>query len=93
MIQFTILALACYRLSRLVAVEDGPGDCFLHLRGWICERSKNGGVCKGVCCPLCMSVWFGFALAACATHAGPFEYIAFALALSGATTFLHRMVG
>jgi len=58
--------LATYRLAQLVALDDGPFDCVVALRG-LTVYSLKGNDRKGpvwhsleelVNCPYCLGVWF-----------------------------------
>ncbi len=46
--------LAIYRLSYLIAKEDGPFDMFASLRGKIGQEGWFG---RGLNCPNCLSFW------------------------------------
>lgn len=54
---FALSALACYRLSRMFALEDGPADAFKRMRDATNPKSNIG---RGIRCPFCWSVHFGF---------------------------------
>ena len=64
-----ILSLATWRLSHMMAKEDGPFDCFRRLRilagasenigGWWQADNTLG---KLIICPLCLSVWWAAGL-------------------------------
>lgn len=65
-----ILALATWRLSSLLACEEGPADILAKLRLRLGvkfdKESKPYGtnsLSKGVLCPWCSSIWFGAAWA------------------------------
>lgn len=49
------VALATFRLSRMVAEEDGPVDAFKRIR----DRTSPWGnwISRGVRCQLCVGVW------------------------------------
>lgn len=66
---FLILALATFRISSLIADEDGPFLLFEWLRGKIGvfrdEKGENYGTntfAVGVVCVWCNSIWVGIAL-------------------------------
>lgn len=46
--------LGAYRLSHMIAIEDGPFDVFAMLRERIGQKSWIG---RGLHCPLCISFW------------------------------------
>jgi hypothetical protein len=92
LLAFLIGCLATYRVARMIGLEDGPGELFLSLRGWVCDRTANGWACRGITCPLCLSFWVGFAVAALLPWSGWGEYLLVALALSGAATIIHKRV-
>ena len=58
-----LVALATYRLTRFVVVDDGPWDCFLRLRVWAgCyDYGADGraltGLGRALNCPHCASVY------------------------------------
>jgi len=64
-IRYVLAALACYRLSQLVALDDGPFFVFQRLRDWS-ERisiGKSGdhlyaSLRELLMCPYCLGVWF-----------------------------------
>lgn len=66
---FTILpcALATYRVTRLVMLEDGPFDLILKLRG-IADPDAATWLGKGLRCPWCISFWVGPAVVYAATY-------------------------
>lgn len=65
---YILSSLAIWRLSSLLAREDGPLDCFEHLRTYIgqkAETEKNGllrvaidSLYRGILCMWCNSIWF-----------------------------------
>ena len=66
LIDVVLLALATWRLSALLAYEDGPGRVFARIRRRMGVVYDPHGVpygtnwlARGVVCPWCNSVWFG----------------------------------
>ena len=62
-----LAVLATYRLSQLVALDDGPFDCFAVIRGlteynYKGDKKRTGPVWHTlhelVICPYCLGVWF-----------------------------------
>lgn len=82
---FLLVALAVYRVARMLALEDGPVEIFAKWRYWLGQKSWVG---RGFHCPLCISFWLGFMSAWLLNPAGPVWYVVVALALSGVTVFL-----
>jgi len=65
-IDILILALATWRLSHLLALEDGPWHILTRVRKLAGERLTEAGVpyaathlAEGVTCLWCNSMWFG----------------------------------
>lgn len=89
---YLLAMLATYRLSRMLAVEDGPGDMFVRFRTWVWKigRGRRDGLYKGLACPLCLSVWIGAIIALILPWNTPMEYALTTLALSGAAVVLYR---
>lgn len=99
---FFLAALACYRLSRMIALEDGPWRYFSLFRSWIARKFPDKQIrgqfgpwvshwlTDGVFCPLCLSFWLGLILAI-PLCTDVVEYIYTALALSGAASLLYKL--
>lgn len=49
-----LLTLAVYRVSHMLAYEDGPFDVFARMRGAVGQASWIG---RGLHCVLCLSFW------------------------------------
>lgn len=92
-IPFLVLVLACWRLSCLLAYEDGPACCFLRARTWAVTRwPEPGQLGELVTCPYCLSVWFGALLALLYWVApGPALLLSLPLALSGGACVFQRL--
>lgn len=62
---FIILGLAVWRLSSLIAREEGPMQILDRFRYFAGVRYADDGVyflnnfAKGISCPACLSVWIG----------------------------------
>ena len=82
---FVLCALAVWRLSHLLACEDGPFDLVVRLR----QRVGNGFVGSLMDCYYCVTVWIAIPFALLLTHdviAGLVTW----LALSGAASALYK---
>lgn len=82
---FIVLALATYRVSWMVATEEGPFSAFLWLRN---RFIKNNWVSRGIRCPFCLSFWAGLLAAFLMPWRGPGVYFCEAMAFSGVTIIL-----
>lgn len=92
--------LACYRLSQLVAIDDGPLYIFKDLRlmlgKWAASReSKRIGwrhsLAELLTCPFCLGVWFSVPLTAIILFPNAvFDAALIFLAVAGAQTFLQE---
>lgn len=83
---FLLAALAVWRVSHLLAREDGPGNLFVRLR-----RSLGAGFWGSLLdCLYCLSLWIAvpFALLFRPSLA---EFVIYWLALSGAACLLDRL--
>lgn len=96
--EFVILALATWRVTHLLSIEDGPGDVFKRLRialgaresvnmGWQADSFFG----RLILCPLCTSVWAATGLYFMPRIIPAFLYnsLAAILALSGAASIIH----
>lgn len=98
MLEFVILALATWRLTSLLVWEDGPFEVFARLRHRLGVRYNESNVAygtnwfaKGVVCPACASVWFGFGWAIAYVLWEPSWLIALPLALSAGAMVFERL--
>ena len=86
-VRLAVAVLATWRVSHLVALEDGPFDVIVRLRA----RAGNGVVGRLMDCPYCLSLWvaapFAFLIADTALAWG-----AAWLAISGGASLLERAV-
>jgi hypothetical protein len=87
-IRFALATLAAWRVTHLLAEEDGPGDVVFHLRrrlgeGWI------GGLMD---CFHCLSFWIAVPLTFFVT-VQPLTWAVTWVALSGAACLLERLGG
>jgi hypothetical protein len=59
LLRVVIAALAAYRVARMVAMEDGPFDCFSRLRSKFDKPrgTPRNWIERGVECPLCLGFW------------------------------------
>ena len=83
--RFAVAALATWRVSHLLAKEDGPGDIMVHARA----RLGSGFAGQLMDCFQCLSLWVA-APAAMYVSRRPPEALAAWLALSGAACLLER---
>jgi Protein of unknown function (DUF1360) len=85
-VRFVLAALATWRVTHLLASEDGPADVIVRLRALL-GRSIFG---KLMDCFNCLSLWIA-APAALFVSRRPLEWVLCWLALSGAACLLERM--
>jgi len=93
-ISLTVATFAVYRLSRMVALEEGPFDIFLNMRGFFYNRFEQQWVRRGITCPLCISFYVGLLAAVILYFIHHLEWYAILwlwLALSGSASFLYKM--
>jgi hypothetical protein len=82
---FVLSALAIWRLTHLVAKEDGPWDLIVRLRSWF----GAGFFGRLMDCFYCLSLWFAFPFAVWITRVWVPMLINW-LALSGAACLLEQ---
>lgn len=85
-IRFFVATLATWRVSHLLASEDGPGDIIAHARASL-GNSALGSLAD---CFGCLSIWIAipFSFFVCVR---PLELVMTWLALSGAAFLLERL--
>jgi Protein of unknown function (DUF1360) len=87
-IRFAVGSLVTWRVTHLLAEEDGPGDLVLDLR----RRAGDGELGKLMDCFYCLSIWVAAPVSlavAGRTREAPFTCVA----LSGAACLLERATG
>lgn len=82
---FVLAVLATWRITHLLADEDGPADLIVRLRA----RLGDGLVGKLMDCFYCLSIWIAAPAALFVTRR-PLEWLVTWLALSGAACLLER---
>ena len=85
-IQFLLAALAVWRVTHLLAFEDGPGDLIVKLRALLGDSFAG----KLMDCFLCLSLWIAAPAALLVTRAA-LEWMLVWLALSAAACLLDRL--
>ncbi len=85
-LRFVLAVLATWRVTHLLAREDGPADVIVGLR----TRLGDGFLGRLMDCFYCLSLWVAapFALA---TTRQPLDFLLAWLALSGAACLLERV--
>ena len=86
--QFFVAVLATWRVTHLLANEDGPADVVFRARRWLGD-GFIGGLMD---CFNCMSVWVAAPLALFVST-NPLVWLVTWLALSGAACLLERLGG
>ena len=86
-LSFVLAVLATWRVTHLLASEDGPGDAIFRLRRWLGE-SMLGALMD---CFNCLSLWIAAPFALFVSRL-PLEWPVIWLAISGGACLLERMV-
>ncbi len=92
---FVIAALAVYRISHLLALEEGPFEAFATLRGRF-DPDQRTWLGRGLNCPLCVSYWVGWLGGLALVPIMQLDFVGYvlvSLALSGAASALYQKVG
>ncbi len=84
--RFVLAVLATWRVSHLLASEDGPGDIIFRFRRWLGHTLAG----KLMDCFNCLSLWIA-APAALFVSRQPTEWVMNWLAISGAACQLERL--
>jgi len=85
--RFVLAVLATWRVTHLLASEDGPGDLIFRFRKLLGENIAG----KLMDCFYCLSFWIA-APAALFVSSRPIEWLFSWLALSGGVVLLERLV-
>jgi len=88
---YALVTLAVYRVSHMIAGEDGPFLVFAKLRGALYERfahiARWSWLYEGAACVLCLSFWFSF-IGALIT---PGLFLLDWLGIAGAALIIHKV--
>ncbi len=84
--RFALAVLATWRVTHLLANEDGPADVIVRVRGWLGER----WIGKLMDCFNCLSLWIAAPMALFVSRQ-PSEWLFSWLALSGGACLLERL--
>lgn len=87
-ISFALSVLAVYRISYMMAKEEGPFSIFLSLRDAFDQSTWIG---RGLNCPLCISVWISSVVASVMLY-GTQDILGFIrlwLAIAGMCLIIH----
>lgn len=84
--KFVLVVLATWRVTHLLANEDGPADFLARLRA----RAGNGFLGKLMDCFQCLSLWIAAPMALFVSEK-PLDLLLTWLALSGAACLLERI--
>jgi hypothetical protein len=87
-LRFALAGAATWRLTHLIALEDGPADAIVKLR----VRAGSGQLGELMDCFDCLSIWVAAGLAPFVARR-PGERAVSWLALSGVACALQRIVG
>lgn len=89
---FLLALLGIYRLSHMIAMEDGPFDVFAGLRDRAGQRDWVG---RGLHCPLCISFWLALSMSGWLALADLMLWQLFWLVwlgIAGGCLVLHRLL-
>lgn len=88
---------ACYRLSQLLVIDNGPFDIFLVIRrkaGILASEDVKWAkeISNLLTCPYCVGMWMSLLLSMFILIPNPaFDFILLILGLAGAQTFLQSI--
>jgi hypothetical protein len=96
--QLLIASLAVWRISSLLAREDGPWDIFVRFRLMIgfkynksSELEATNGFAKGLECVWCSSLWFAAIAALIMVHTSFYGWLLYMLAISAGAIIVERI--
>lgn len=92
---FVLASFACFRLSELITVDDGPGDILLQIRTRLGAYylGEDGqpvtSIGRGIICPYCIGIWLAFFIA---FAVAPLDWrlLLWWLAIAGGAAFLQH---
>lgn len=88
-LEFVLAVLATYRISTLIALDDGPFDILARMREEIGQETWVG---RGLHCPICIGFWVALAAAAAMPDMTLQMVGLWWLAIAGGSAWLYRAV-
>lgn len=85
-LRFVLAVLATWRVTHLLAREDGPFDLIIRFRAWVGE----GFIGSLMDCYQCLSIWVAVPMAFFVTQK-PIDFLVSCFAVSGAACLLERI--
>ena len=93
-ISLVVATFVVYRISRMIAVEEGPFEVFTTVRTFFYHNKYPEWIQRGIVCPLCVGWWISLPLAIYIGVVMNFSVVGTLLcwqAIAGASTFLYRL--
>lgn len=90
-LDFVLISLAVWRVSRIIALENGPFDFMDRIRHAIGAHKGETWIQQGIVCIGCISFWVGMIAAVIAGGSWP-QIIVRGLAFSAVSVILMRRV-
>jgi len=100
-----VCALAVYRLSEMIVVDNGPFGVFVEMRGWLQRsvlddenKTALGGIRRelfnGVTCVYCIGIWLAFVFAFLFYFQNNFtDFVIIFLAIAGLQSIIATKLG
>jgi hypothetical protein len=98
LVRLIIASLACFRISELITVDDGPGNILLRMRAKLGgyglgeDGEPETSLGRGIICPWCVGIWIAAGLAVLLFPVGPMIVI-YWLAIAGGQALLQGIAG
>jgi len=86
-VYFTLSVLAVYRVSYMIANEDGPLDVFVFIRE---KAGQKNWIGRGLNCVLCISVWLAMIPAIIFFRSSFETTILYWFAIAGGVLVIHK---
>lgn len=93
-ISLVVATFVVYRISRMIALEEGPFEVFTTIRTILYNTKYPEWIRRGIICPLCIGWWIALPIAILVTYQVHLDwYAVFWLwfALSGSASFLYKL--
>ena len=96
-LRLILAILTCYRLARMIALDDGPLFVFEHIRQMVKVKADNEAynlgkwhnLSEGLACPYCVGIWLSLPLLALLIWPTVYgDWFLVLLAISGGQAFM-----